>query len=320
MAKKRFLAFPILALWISILACNLVSSVQNLVEEGTAIVPISTAQNGDNANDILSALATQTAQFVQPSSTPNLPTPSPPRTMTSTPITATATDMVFVQTPVPPTQTPGMRVNKISFRKGGTSAYVQEPISHRIQHHYSVRAMGGQTLILTVSSPNNDVYLGVRGIQDGQQLLWPSAQTSYWFGTLPETQDYQITLTTQNPDTYYFLSVEIPANIYFQPGTYSATIDGFIDVDGYFHPDVMTRIRYLAHAFASQTMEVTLSSPDLSNLSLGIVGQQDGQVYIRYQVKNSGGKVDLPISQGYYLDVYSTDGKSTTFTLEIAIK
>jgi hypothetical protein len=318
--KKTIWVFPILALCVSVMACSLVSYVQNLVENGTISQSTGTVQIGENANDILSSFATQRAQFVQPSSTPISPTPSPSPTVTSTPITPTATNTQFILTPIPPTRTPTVMGNKLNFRQGGTSIYLQKPIKHGNQHYYSVRAMDGQTLILTVSSPNNDVYLGMKGIQDGQQLIWPTAQTSYWFGTLPKTQDYLISLTTQNPDTYYFLSVEIPANIHFQPGVYSATIDGFIDVDTFFHPDMMTRIRYLAKAFAGQTMTIDLNSADLDDLSLGIVGQQDGQVYIRYQVKNSGGEVYLPISQGYYLDVYSTGGKSTAFALEITIK
>jgi hypothetical protein len=129
-----------------------------------------------------------------------------------------------------------------------------------------------------------------------------------------------ISLTTQNPDTYYFLSVEIPANINFQPETYSAIVDGFIDVDEYFHPDAMTRVRYLAYAFAGQAMEVELKSPNLDNLSLGVVGQKDGQVYIQYSIKNKGGNVYLPVSQGYYIDVYSPSGNSTTFSLDVKIE
>jgi len=290
----------------------------NIVMCGVAFFPGPTGnpQIGDDISEILGAFATQTAQIAQLSSTPTSPLPSPLPTATPVSITPAAPNTQLI----PSTRTPNVVADQLSFRQGGTSIYLQKPIKHGNQHDYSVRAMEGQTLILSVSSPNNDIYLDVKGIQDGKQLIWGTTQTTYWSGTLPKTQDYLITLTTQNPDTYYFLSVEIPANIHFQPGAYSATIDGFIDVDTSFHPDVMTRIRYLANAFAGQTMNVTLSSPDLSDLSLGIVGQQDGQVYIRYQVKNSGGEVHLPSSQGYYLDVYSTGGKSTAFELEVVIK
>lgn len=183
-----------------------------------------------------------------------------------------------------------------------------------------MRALKGQTLILATSSPNKDVYLDVKGVQDGQHLLWVSSETTYWFGTLPKTQDYLITLTTSNPDTNYFLSVEIPANITFEKGEYSSTVDGYIDVDERFDPGVMTRIRYLVYAFAGQTMTVELSSPELNNLSMAISGQEDGQAYIRYQVKNNGGELELPTTQGYYLDVYATAGESTDFTLEVTIK
>jgi hypothetical protein len=209
--------------------------------------------------------------------------------------------------------------NKVSFRQGGTSAYQQKSIDTWERHQYSVRAAAGQTMILSVSSPHNDVYLDVRGI-DGQQLLWASAQARYWSGTLPKTQDYLITLWTNNLDTYYFLSVEIPANIYFDIGAYSDKIEGYIDVDEYFHPDVLTRVRYLAYASAGQKMTVKLNSPDLNALSLGIVGQQDGQVYLRYEVKNSEGTIILPSTQGYYIDVYSVSGKSTEFTIKVTIR
>ena len=105
-----------------------------------------------------------------------------------------------------------------------------------------------------------------------------------------------------------------------QKTSHSATIEGFVDVDTDFHPEVMTRVRYLAYATAGQTMTVKLTSRNLERLSLGISGQQDGQVYVAYQVKNNGGEVYLPITQGYYLDVYSTEGKSTAFTLEVTIR
>jgi hypothetical protein len=209
---------------------------------------------------------------------------------------------------------------KIRFQQGGTSGYRQKSISKGELHRYSVRAFEGQTLILTVSSPNNDVYLDVRGLQDGRQLVWAGSQTRHWVGTLPRTQAYLVTLSTNNPDTDYFLSVEVPANIYFDRGAYSDIIEGYIDVHTHFHPDVLTRVRYLAYAFADQTMTVKLSSPNLDDLSVGVYGQADGKAYIRYQVKNDGGVIELPTTQGYYIDIYAVNGKSAEFTLKLTIK
>jgi hypothetical protein len=65
-------------------------------------------------------------------------------------------------------------------------------------------------------------------------------------------------------------------------------------------------------------MDVKLSSPNIDVLSLAVYGQDDGQPYQRYEVKNSGFHGVLPVTQGYYLKVVSFK-KSTDFTLEITI-
>lgn len=327
-----------LALLGSILACNFKGGSKPSDTETTADVQATTTEIARLAQGTLSVLATQTAEAIQTSPTLFAPSPFPtqtatstmetptatntavPPTATNTPITPTAVPPTATAIPIIPTATPVIYYNKISFRQGGTSAYLQKTITNWANHQYSVRAAGGQTMILSVSSPHNDVYLDVKGLQDGQQLLWAGAQARYWSGTLPKSQDYLITLWTYNPDTYYFLSVEIPANIYFDAGAYSDKVDGYIDVDDYFHPDVLTRVRYLAYAFAGQKMTVKLNSPNLNALSLGIVGQQDGKVYLQYEVKNSEGTIKLPSNQGYYIDVYSVTGKSTDFTLKVTIK
>ena len=173
---------------------------------------------------------------------------------------------------------------------------------------------------MVATSPGEDVFLGVRGLDGGEQLLWPSEQVSAWYGTLPQNQVYQISLTTNNPDTYYALLVEVPGSMRFNPGAYSKTVDGYIEVYSDIYPEVITRVRYQAYAFAGQTMTVKLTSPNLGNLSLGIVGQQDGQIHLDYEDNNSDVVLILPATQAYYLDVYAINGKSTPFTLEVIIK
>jgi hypothetical protein len=305
----------ILSIWGLSTACNLTGGLKGLKVIETSTDQINLTQSFDHVQGTLSVLATQTAQALPPSQTPIPPTPSP----TSPSETPTPTNTPISPTIKPPTQAPDV-IDKIKFRTGGTSAYFQKSIESGDQHQYTIRALKGQTLILTASSPGNDVVLDIKGLQGGQQLKGSGTKVSYWTGTLPQTQEYLITLSTINPDTSYFLTVEVPANIYFEVGAFSDTINGYIEVDKYFHPDVMTRVRYRAYAFAGQMMTVELSSPNLDDLSFGIYGQDDGQVYTNYQVKNSGGEVKLPTTQGYYLDVYSTSGESTSFTLKVTIK
>ena len=156
-------------------------------------------------------------------------------------------------------------------------------------------------MILSIASPDHDVFLaGVKGIQGGQQLIPNNANIGSWTGTLPQTQDYQITLTTNNPDTYYYFTLEIPANIQFKPGTYSAFLDGHIEMGDISQSGSFTgHVTYLVYASAGQTMNVKLLSPNLDALSLAVYGQQDGQVYQHYEVKNSGIHGILPVTQGY---------------------
>lgn len=309
---RLILVLPLIALGGSMLACSLFSGARGPDPAAATLAAASTALANQQVQEELSLLATQTMAASIPTDTPAPPSPfpsfTPPPTNTSVPPT------VF------PAQKPPAPVNKVKFRPGGTSAYYQYAINAGDEHIYTIRTLAGQTMILTAASPNNDVYLEVKGLEDGVQLLWPGSQVSSWLGTLPKAQTYQITLTTSNPDTYYFLTIEVPANIFFETGAYSATIEGSIEVDTRFHPDVITRVRYLARASAGQTMTVKLTSSNLDDLSVGISGKQDGQVYLRYQVKNSGGELVLPATQGYYLDVYSLSGKSTPFTLKLTIK
>ncbi len=330
---NRIRSFGILLLllfiFLSTQGCGAWGGTKQENAEMTAEAELTATQIFQSVQETLGILASETALAMPPSSTTLPPSPFPTFTSTSIPATLTFTDTPLpsatipptsTNTPLIPTATSILYFDEVDFRQGGTSAYFQNTIGTGELHSYTLWAKEGQTLILNVSSPNNDVYLDVIGRQDGQQLLWSGYQASYWSGRLSKSQDYLITLTTFNPDTYYFLSVEIPANIYFDPGAYSDKLEGYIDVDQVFHPEVLTRVRYLAFASAGQKMTVKLSSPNLNALSLGIVGQADGKVYLNYEVKNSEGEVKLPSTQGYYIDVYSVNGKSTDFTIKVSIR
>lgn len=329
--------FMLLFMLVFTQACTLMGGSKPDASEMTAEAQLTATEIYQQVRDTLSVLASETALAVPASATPHQASPYPtltetltliPATTTNTPLPTTEIPATVTQTPTAsatePTITPSPTIrvinNVIQFRLGGTSAFFQKSIHTREQHRYTFWAKEGQTLFLSVSSTNNDVYLDVKGLQDGQQLLWGGYQAGYWSGRLPTSQNYLISLTTSNSDTVYFLAVEIPVNIYFDPGAYSDTIEGYLNVDEFFHPNVLTRVRYLAYASAGQKMTVKLSSPNLNALSLGIVGQADGQVYLQYQVKNSQGTVNLPSTQGYYIDVYSINGDSADFTLEVTIR
>jgi hypothetical protein len=287
-----------------LLACNLSGSVLNPDSVGTAWQNTQTALDLEPILDTLIAFPMQPTQSIDPTFSP---------TLESSPIP-------IIPTPSPTRLIPDELIREINFRTGGTSSFHQVTIKSGEQHIYSFQANEGQLMILTASSPNHDVFFGLKGVDDGQHLLFPTALSSYWVGELPKTQEYLITLITNNPDTYYFLSVEIPAIIKFQPGSDSIEIDGYIDVDTEFYPDMMTRVRYLVYASEGQTMTIELYSPNIDNLTIGVMGQQDGQQYVSYRIRyRSGVEINVPVSQEYFLDVYST-GVTTDFSLKISIK
>jgi hypothetical protein len=96
-------------------------------------------------------------------------------------------------------------------------------------------------------------------------------------------------------------------------------VEGHIELlDATVYASVDTIVTYLLYASAGQTMDVQLSSSHLDALSLGVYGQEDGQPDQRWQVKNYGYHGVLPLTQGYYLKVFS-NGASTDFTLTITI-
>ncbi|NIW47189.1 MAG: hypothetical protein GWN30_21300 [Gammaproteobacteria bacterium] len=173
---------------------------------------------------------------------------------------------------------------------------------------------------MAISSPDGDVTMGMERVDTGKDLISPSSGYTDWVGTIPVTGAYQLIISTNNPDTYYFLMLEIPANIFFETGATSETISGYVEVFQDFHPDVITRVRYMAYAREDQTMEISLGSPNLDSLAIGVIGQSDGKEYINYEVKSNHFEMDLPSTQGYFIDIYSVGGVSTDFSLQVEIE
>ena len=112
--------------------------------------------------------------------------------------------------PPPPTaqssQEPAVRIR---FAAGGTAATVPGNIGPGEVRQYVLGASAGQTMTVSVASPNNDVVLAVWGA-DGAVLLSDHAGATEWQGSLPATQDYFIGLSGAAGQTLYRLSVSIP--------------------------------------------------------------------------------------------------------------
>jgi hypothetical protein len=207
----------------------------------------------------------------------------------------------------------------LKFKPGGTTVMLQALIRSSERQVYLLRALAGQTLIVSAASAGNDVFVDVSGLQGGQTLLSASAGLTSWSGKLPQSEDYQITLSSQAAEAVYFLEVTVPAEVVLKAGSGPLTLEGNLEVDQRF-PEVLSRVRYRLDVGAGQTLVAKLSAPLADNLNMAIYGQQDGQPYLRYEVKNGGYEGTLPVAQGYFLDVVAVGGKSSSYTLTLELR
>lgn len=264
----------------------------------------------------VSSLATQTALAAgeqdRPASSPF------PETETRVPATLT-TAPTETAVPATPANTGSSSLPRkeaeISFRPGGTMAVVEGELRGGETHSYILRAMRGQTMILSVSSDHQDVYLGLEGLDGGQQLLSLSEASSSAAVVLPETQDYAISLYASQADTVYFLRIEVPAVIEAAVEEGPAVVEGYLDTLALSSP-YDTRVRYLIEVEKGQKLKVDLEMPGSDDFTLAMYGQKDGQPYLK-NVRAASIDFEAPITQGYYLDVHSR--KSAAFTLVVEV-
>lgn len=78
----------------------------------------------------------------------------------------------------------------IQFESGGISTEKTGTVVGNQIHTYSLEALGGQTMTVSVTSFEGGAGLDIVGFTDGQSLI--TAPTANWSGVLPMTQDYLI--------------------------------------------------------------------------------------------------------------------------------
>lgn len=209
---------------------------------------------------------------------------------------------------------------QIQFLPGGTFGFKQGVITTNTPIIYTLNTLANQTMMISVSSPNNDVYLGITGLFSGTQLVSYKDQITSWTGILPNQEAYEILLLTANPQTDFFLSVEIPANIYFNKGEYSTAFEGHIEnYESSEKYDIFNHVTYYLYAAEGQIMDIQLFSPMIENLTLVVFGENDHQAPQTPRVKYTTYHAKLPLTQGYYISVYN-NGPSTDFSMKISIK
>lgn len=97
----------------------------------------------------------------------------------------------------------------IKFAPGGISAVIQGYVNAGQLVDYVLYAQEGQTMNVTITSPNNNVFLSIEAIEDGIPLVRIAADATQWSGLLPGTEHYRIGAFAGGESTTYILEVTI---------------------------------------------------------------------------------------------------------------
>jgi hypothetical protein len=201
-------------------------------------------------------------------------------------------------------------LTRISFAAGTTSGSVTGSLSSQATQSYILDAAWNQVMLVTVTSPGNNVYLEINGVSDGIFLTRFSNSATSWQGWLPGTESYIVKVFNNGGSTAnYTLNVEIPARIRFALGAYSGSVFGW--------GSAAKTISYVLYAFSGQTMTATLSS-STGSVYLSIQGFSGGQSLVASSAALNTWTGTLPQSQEYIIRAVQ-NGSFVDFTLTVTI-
>jgi hypothetical protein len=238
-------------------------------------------------------------------------TPQPSPTALAPLDTATAPAPTETMSPTAsptPSSTPTSAPANIAFATGTTAAVEQGTIEPNQVMEYTLSADKNQPMILLLSSPNNDVYLGVSE-PDGNLLLDPAKKWTNWQWLLPKTEAYTIQVHGGATSETYSLTAKVAQRINFAAGATSATLNG-TTTKGYVFSYTLT-------CAANQEMSVSLNVP-ASTAYLDVFGLATGSLLSSGAKSNTWTGI-LPATQDYIIEVIPVNGKVVNYTLTVSV-
>ena len=208
---------------------------------------------------------------------------------------------LFSQTELP-------TANRIQFGAGETAATLTGNLQPQGMAVYILAAQAGQTMTVMLTTPDDQTHITVLDGQGG--YVEGQMSTTFWQGTLPDTDDYVIRVFAGEAAVDYTLQVILPQRISFAPGTTSATVQG--DVAAHVSDD------YILSAQADQTMRINIDSPN-SNVLLTIVGADGIPLTNGNMSGATSWQGQLPATQDYTLRAIGTL-EPASYTLTVTIE
>jgi hypothetical protein len=266
---------------------------------------------------VLMDAATSTPPSLAPLNTPTIVPPSlaPLDTPTSVPasILPSATPL-DTPTIVPPSATPlpvaaiASAPGTIAFAPGTTAGVMQGTIQPGQVITYTLAAEQFQPMVLSLESPNHDVFLGVIE-PDGLVMVDASKKWTRWQWMLPLTGIYKIQVFGGATTEDFTLTTKIPQRVNFSSGANSITVNG-TTLNGYV-------FSYALNCKANQSMTVSLNVPS-STAYLNIFGLATGSL-LSSSLKATSGTVVLPQTQDYVIEVIPVNGQVVNYALTVSI-
>jgi hypothetical protein len=214
---------------------------------------------------------------------------------------------------------------RIQFTRGAASATVSSPVQYCLPRGpdvvggYVLRALAGQTMRVTIDSPNHNIHLTIKGA-DGVTLKSYDDRSADWEGALPSTQDYYLLPIAMGSDARFTLTVWIsplgqvtsPSRIRFASGATSGTVSGHLSPGG--------KARYVLWAARGQRMALRIwpaPSAPLPVMDVTVMGP-DGRVWRGLQLDTA---IDpLPLSGDYVLTLALRPGSGgANYSMEVTI-
>jgi hypothetical protein len=215
----------------------------------------------------------------------------------------------------PPPPPPPIRIH---FASGAISATVEGTINPPARDEYVIKALAGQQMTVQIASAGDEANFAITGVSDGQPYKRLVNEDRSFTFTLPQTQDYRITVASVTP-VDYALTVTIPPlatptpaphprRIRFARGAISATVHGTINPPA--------RDEYVLKALAGQQMTVQVASAGAA-ANFAITGVSDGQPYKRLVNEDRTFTFTLPRTQDYLITVASVTPANYALTVTI---
>ena len=294
--KPYSIFIPLVVSALLLASCGPLAAVPTLAATPVPPSPTPLVGFGTPAATVASSPTPQVVLLDTPTPQPS-PTPLMVQTVLATPVLPTPS--------LDPAATPSS--NTFTLITGTTAGVIQGTVLPGQVLAYTLGAGQAEPLTLIMTSPNNDVTLGVFEANNNI-LLDPARKLRGWNTVLPASEQYTIEVIGGATSESFSLSIKLPVVVSFAAGATSTSLNG-TTVNGYL-------FSYALNCAAGQNMTAALAQPP-STATIDIYGISSGTLVDPSAGYTSWSGV-LPQTQDYIIEVVPTNSHVINFNLTVS--